>query len=96
MSTPSAAELFEALGIASEHCGPLQFALQVIASVPKEQFTKAIHTIDRAETWGPFTDPSFFVNTPNAFDNGRKNKALFEALAKLKDQLPELDWLRNE
>jgi hypothetical protein len=79
------------LGIAPEHCGPLQFALLAIIAIPQEQLRLAVQTIDRAESFGPLVDPTFFIQTPNAFATGAKNKDIFQALVQLREALHETD-----
>jgi len=85
----NAVEQFEALGIEPEHCGRLALALEVLSTVPADQLRRAVETIDRSMAFGPFTDPTFFVRTPAAFEIGRRNSALFEAILALKQHLPE-------
>lgn len=85
----NAAEQFEKLGMSPENANALQIALWAIVGISADELEKAIETIGRAEVFGPFFDPSFFLKVPKAFDNGRKNRELFEAVLALKRLLPD-------
>lgn len=82
-------EIFVDLGISEDHAAALHVALATIASIPEGEILGAIKIIEECEAVGPFFDPTFFVRNPDAWENGRNNKALFHELLRLKRHLPD-------
>lgn len=89
MDSMKTEEQLEALGFEPEQASGLATALRLIALIPFEKFEEAKSMISRTEAIGPVLDPTFFIRTPGAFENGRKNRELFGTLVKLKVQLKE-------
>jgi hypothetical protein len=76
------------LGFSEGEATVLQTALLSLALIPEERFREVARTIERCMDFGPFIDPTLFVQPGNnAFNTGRKNKELFLALANLRQLL---------
>lgn len=82
-------EQLEALGLSPEEADGLAHALRIIALLPMEKLQNVMTAISRSEAVGPFIDPTFFVRTPDAFENGRRNKELFRLIVALKRHLEQ-------
>lgn len=72
-----------------EEYGPgLRVALQMIAMVPVERLIEAINNINRAESIGPFVDPTAWIDGTR-FRNAAEYKKVLSALVTLRHLLPD-------
>lgn len=76
-----------------EEYGPgLRVALQMIAMVPVERLTEALNNINRAESIGPFIDPTAWISGKR-FRNADEYKKVLSALVTLRQLLPDSEGL---
>ncbi|TXH48151.1 MAG: hypothetical protein E6Q97_25445 [Desulfurellales bacterium] len=79
--------------LVGDECGPgLRLALQMIAMVPTERLIQAINDINRAESIGPFIDPTAWISGTR-FRNADEYKKVLSALVTLRRLLPDGETL---
>ena len=89
MSRPTAPEMFQAQGVSEQASYQLASALILLSAVPPEELEHAIERIGHMEAIGPIFDPTFFVRTPNTFNNARANRNVLAAALALRRLLPD-------